>query len=252
MKTRQTRKYEMLQRVSAFCSTHGDSFPTSSAAHEVFAALSAALDELAATDVMKISASVSSRADRKAAARKELSDLLMNVSQLARVFRARGRTIPPFEIPESRSDQTLLTVARQFARDAGTLDAEFTGHGMGPTHIATLTSRFEEAMRDRGMNRAGHVAARTRIQELLSQSLLDVRRLDLIIDNELRHDPVIQAVWEQARRVLKTGATGGEPASATASASATATADGSADGPASGEAATGTPESTAAPAPRAA
>ena len=64
-----------------------------------------------------------------------------------------------------------------------------------------MTAAFEEATRDCGMSRADHTAARTRIQELLSSALLEVRRLDLIIDNELAGDKVIQAVWKQARRI---------------------------------------------------
>ena len=72
---------------------------------------------------------------------------------------------------------------------------------MAPTHIAAVTAAFEEATRGRGMSRADYTAARTRIQELLSSALLEVRRLDLIIDNELAGDKVIQAVWTQARRI---------------------------------------------------
>jgi NAD(P)-dependent dehydrogenase (short-subunit alcohol dehydrogenase family) len=87
------------------------------------------------------------------------------------------------------------------ARDAAALEAEFTGHGMAPTHISEVTAAFEVAARDRGMSRADHTAARTRIQELLTGAILEARRLDLIIDNELAGDKVIQAVWKQARHV---------------------------------------------------
>src|SRR5688500_7730447 len=105
MRTSQTRQFQSLQQVREFAKTYREAFPASSAAHEVFAALDAAVDELAASDVQKLTASVSVRAGRKQAASKALYGLLMGVSQLARVFRARGRTLPAFEVPESKSDQ---------------------------------------------------------------------------------------------------------------------------------------------------
>jgi len=197
----QTRQYEMLLRVRDFGNTHRELFAGSIVAQQAFAAVGRAIDDLAVTDMRKLSASMSARAGRKAAARQALKEVLLKVSQLAKVLRARGQATPPFELPGSRSDQALLTTGRQFARDAAALEAEFTGHGLAPAHIAGMTAAFEEAMRDRGMSRADHTAARTRIQELLSSALLDVRRLDLIVDNELAGDKVIQAVWKQVRRV---------------------------------------------------
>jgi hypothetical protein len=201
MNARETRQYEMLLRVRDFGNTHRERFAGSIVAQQAFAAVGVAIDDLTATDMRKMSASISARGTRKAAAREALIDLLLKVNQLARVLRARGQKTPPFEFPDSRSDQALLTAGRQFARDAAAFETELTGHGMVPADIAVMTAAFEVATRDRGMSRSDHTAARTRIQELLSSSVLEVRRLDLIIDNELAGDKVIQAVWKQARRV---------------------------------------------------
>ena len=74
---------------------------------------------------------------------------------------------------------------------------------MGSKVIADVAARFEAAVSDRGMNRAGHVAASTRIRDLITAALLDVRRLDLMVSNELASDNVINALWQQARRVGK-------------------------------------------------
>ena len=92
------------------------------------------------------------RADRKANARKALIKPLVRASQLARVLRTRGSVLPVFEIPRSSSDHGWLTRARQFARDAASVDAEFSGRG--PKTIARVTDAFERASRDREMNRA--------------------------------------------------------------------------------------------------
>jgi hypothetical protein len=194
------RQYEMLLRVRDFGNTHRQLF-SAPGAQQTFAAVSATIDNLTATALLKVTASVSARADRKEAKRKALVDLLARVSQLARVLRAGGWTLPAFTLPASKSDQALLTTGRQFARDAATVDAEFSANGMGSAVIGASTTAFETALRDRGMSRADRTAARARIRELISSALLDVRRLDLMVQNELATDAVVQAVWKQARRV---------------------------------------------------
>ena len=109
--------------------------------------------------------------------------------------------MPPFEPAASKSDLAVLTTARHFASDVAAADAEFSAHGLGPRVIAEAAARFEAAIQDRGTGRADHTAARVRIHVLLSSALLDVRRLDLLVENELADDDVIQTVWKQARRV---------------------------------------------------
>src|SRR4051812_21988493 len=200
MENRQRRQYEMLLRVRDFGDTHRALFSPASAAPQTFTTLGAAIDELTAADVKKQAASASARAGRKDEARRALADVLTKVSLLARVLRAGGRAVPPFALPNSKSDQVLLTTGRQFANEMPALDAEFTGHGLGSARIAEATAAFEAAVRDRGMERADHVAARTRIQDLLASALRDVRRLDLMVSTDLQADTVSQAVWQQARR----------------------------------------------------
>jgi len=201
MNRRHRRQYEMLLRVRDFAKAHAQAFPESGAGREALASVCKAADDLATTDQVKMEASVSARADRLAVARKTLTDLLTKVGQLARVLRAGGQALPAFELPVSKSDQSLLTAARQFARDAALFEAEFSGHGMGSTVIAAVTAAFEGAMSDRGTKRADHIAANTRIHDVLTAALRDVRRLDLIVDNELASDNVIQALWKTARRI---------------------------------------------------
>ena len=200
MNASQTRQYEMLQRVRDFGNTYRHLF-SAPGAQQAFATIDAAVGELTATALRKLSATLSARADQKAAARSALVDLLQRVSRLARVLRARGRTDLVFELPVSKSDQALLTTARQFARDAPSLEPELSDHGMGPAVIAASTTAFETAVRVRSVGRADRIAARARIEDLLSSVLLDVRRLDLMVQNELAGDPVVQNVWNQACRV---------------------------------------------------
>jgi len=212
MNAGQRRQYEMLLRLRDFSNTHRDLFAASAVAQEAFASVDAAITELTTTDQVKLSASAAARNDRKALARKALTELLVKVCTLARVLRARGVDVADFEMPVSKSDQTLLTAARQFAQDAVPLEAEFNGHGIGPKVIAEGTAAFDKATRDKGMKRADHTAARTRIQDLLASAFLDVRRLDLIVDNELGDNNPLRAVWKEARRVLSARASRGSAA----------------------------------------
>jgi hypothetical protein len=134
MNARETRQYEMLLRLRDFGNTQRDVFAGFIVAQQAFAAVGRAIDELTATDIRKMSAWISPRAGRKAAAREALIELLLKASQLVKVLRARGQATPPFGCPESRSDQALLTAGRQFERDAATLEAECTGHDGPDTH----------------------------------------------------------------------------------------------------------------------
>ena len=201
MNATEKRQYEMLLRLRDFSNSHRDLFASSPVAQEAFAAVNTAIDALTETDLLKLSASVAARGDRKAVARRALNDVLMKVSELARVLRAQGQTMPTFALPASRSDQSLLTAARQFARDAASFEEAFNGHRVGSKVIADAAAAFESATRDRGMSRAEHTAARTRIHDLLAAAILNVRRLDVLVDSELAGDNAIRAVWKQARRV---------------------------------------------------
>lgn len=201
MTANERRQFEMLVRVRNFGNTNRPLFTASPAALETLAAVSAAIDDLTATDMRKMSASASARADHKRAARRTLIDLLQKVSQLARNLRAEGRTLPAFDLPASRSELALLTAGRQFAVDAAPFEAEFGGHGMAPRHIAATTTALETAVNDQGTSRTDHVAAKARIHDLLTAAVRGVRRLDLIVDNDLGHDNVVQAQWTQLRRL---------------------------------------------------
>jgi hypothetical protein len=195
------RRYEMLLRVRDFAETHGEMFSGLAAAQEAFDSVIAAVNELTAAHVQKLSASVSARANRKARARKALVEVLTRASQLARMLRACGGTLPAFELPLSRTDPGLLTVARQFAQDTVGFEAEFTSHGMDPAVITEVADAFYAAVLDRDRKRADYRAARTRIHYLLKSALLEVRRIDVIVSNHRSIDNTIRVVWTRARRV---------------------------------------------------
>ena len=201
MTARETRRYEMLLRVRDFGRTHREALTGSSAAQTALATVGAAVDELAALDVVRLSASASGRADDRRTARRALAALLASVSRLARLLRAEGQTMPPFSRPRSRSDQALLTTARVFAQDVEPFAEEFRNHELQPERLAQAIAAFEAAVRTRGSGCYALTASRTRIRDLLRRAELAVRRLDLIIANRPDTETAVQVVWRQARRI---------------------------------------------------
>lgn len=213
------RQCEMLVRVRNFGENNRVAFEGSPGALQTFAEVSAAVAELAAADAKKLNASAAVRGERRLVARRSLQQMLQDIVKLADHRRAEGKTMPAFAMPASRSDLSLLTAGRVFAEDAAAVDADFSAHGLGPSHIRRATTALEAAVNDQGMSRTDHVAARMRIRELVTGALRSVRRLDMILTHDLAADPVMQAQWEQLRRIeyparprtAATPATEGEP-----------------------------------------
>ncbi len=200
MNVKHTRRFEMLLRVRDFGRTHGHRLSHASAAQDAFAAVDAAIGALSATDVVKVSASASGRADRKRAARKTLVAVLGRCIRLARLLRAQGLEVPAFSRPASRSDQSLLTAGRKFARDAEALADQVTGYGLAPSHIARVTAAFDATTHDRSRCLANYTEAQARMQSLLRSAHLEVRRLDVVIAFAFAAQPSVQAAWKRARR----------------------------------------------------
>ncbi len=67
--------------------------------------------------------------------------------------------------------------------------------------LSGLVDAFEEAPRSREDGRDGLAADRAGIRAALSSGVAAVRKLDLIVGNQLQDDPMTLAVWERHRRV---------------------------------------------------
>ena len=199
------RRYDMLVRVRDFGTQHGHLLPASSLAPQAFAAVGAAIGQLEAHDLAEMTASVSSRATRKEAARKALVEFLVKMRDTARVVAEGQEGLgAAFELPATSSEHVTLTVARQFAREAARLEAPFVAHGMPATFLedlGQLIARFEGARRERGISRDERTAARARLGASLNEALAAVRKIDVIIANHLPEAAVARVVWKQVRRV---------------------------------------------------
>ena len=151
------RRYEMLVRVRDFGTTYGQLFPGSTLAPRAFAAVSTAVDDIQAGDVAETTASVAARATRKQEAKRALQERVLLIARTAQVLPDTESAFKAYFTPQSmRTDQRLLATARQYAQRVEPVAAQFVAHGMPDTVVTDLNvliTRFETALRDRGMSR---------------------------------------------------------------------------------------------------
>jgi hypothetical protein len=216
-----TLRNEMLIRVNDFGAAHSAMFADSTLAGQMFAEVSAAVLQLgqqSATEVTGRSAAregVNTKADARTALRKQLETINRTACALAI---DRPNVDDKFQLPSGRTDHALLSTARSFAENAAPLADAFITHAMPETFLTELNTgiaRFEQATHDHQAGKGTKTAARARFRAALEAGLTAVRRLDAIVANRLRDDPVTMAVWEQARHVEQMPRTHGETAPAT-------------------------------------
>ena len=200
------RRYEMLVRVRDFGTTYGQLFPGSTLAPQAFAAVSTAVDNIQAADVAETTASVAARATRKQEAKRALQERVLLIARTAQVLPDTESGFKAyFTPPNTRTDQRLLTTARQFAQRAEPVAAQFVAHGMTGTMVNDLNAlitRFETALRDRGMSRDQLSEARGRIKQVMANAMQAIAQLDVLVANSLAADAVVRDVWKRSRRVV--------------------------------------------------
>ena len=138
-------------------------------------------------------------------AREALRERLDAVSRTARLMEDDNPGLADkFWLPDTHTDQALLTAARLVARDAEDYKAEFVAHALPKTFLADFSAaleKLEQALHDRDAGRDDHLAARASIDAALASGWEAVRKLDVLVANRLHDDPVTMAVWERDRRV---------------------------------------------------
>ena len=201
------RRYAMLARVRDFGQAHRDLFPESSVGGQAFATVAAAVAELSEQAVAKMS-SMREGIRAKTEAR---NGLIVRLEAIARTARAIAADRPGFDdsfrLPRQHSDEALVTIARVFIQDAEATKDQFVAHGLSDTFLAELQKlleKFEQAARDREAGRSVRIAAHAGIERALLAGGAAVRKLDVIVANQLQDDSTALAVWEGERRLDST------------------------------------------------
>ncbi len=204
MTNRQLQRYEMLVRVSEFGGARREQFPESSVAGQAFATVTNAIQQLSDRAVAQL-ALRREGVRARAAARAALVEMLESISRTARVVQGDDPSFPnTFHLPERESAQAVLTAARLFARDIELVVKQFVDHAMPETVVADLKralDTYERTIRRREVGKGEGAAARAAIDATLASAFAAVRRLDVIVSNQMRGDSVTIAEWERDRQV---------------------------------------------------
>lgn len=198
------RQYEMLVRVRDFGAARVEMFPEASLAGQAFAGVDVAIKQVSEHAVSAMAARPQ-RGGAEPTPRQALFDALQMIVRTARVIKAATPAFDnTFHLPRQQPSQTLIAVGRSFAREAQPVAALFVAHELPNTFIADLTKlvdRLETSLRAREALKDARTVARMHFETALASGLAAVRKLDVLIPNRLKDDPVTLAVWERDRRI---------------------------------------------------
>jgi hypothetical protein len=199
------RRIAMLERVRDFGTRYGHLFSGLTIAREAFDALTRAVAEIEACDAAERTAAAMRHAARKQHARRALVQRMRLMARTVRVLPdAEPAFKAHFRIPGPGYDLRMLAAGRTFSHLAATCPHEFIARGMPPTFLAdfnALLERFAEALRSRRNGQNEAAAAQARIKVALAAGFAATARLDIVVANHLRNDPITREVWAHTRRI---------------------------------------------------
>jgi len=204
MTTLSTRRYAMFARVRDFGEVHRDLFPESSEGGQAFATVAVAVAKLGTHARSKLSSTRDGR-QAKVAAREALRDRLDAIMRTARAIAEQTPGFDdPFHLPRKQDDDSLLLACPLFLDEAEAKKARFVGHGLSETFVTdlkALVDGYEQAVRSVSSAKERTKVARKGIVAAQLAGLAAIRQLDVIVRNQLEHDPEALAHWEEARRI---------------------------------------------------
>src|SRR5207244_10874815 len=109
-----------------------------------------------------------------------------------------------FCMPHGRGDHALLAAALAVAKNAEPLVPVFVKHDMPPDFLDDLNRcirNLQRAIAERDTAVQAHDASRANMKSALEKGLDAVHRLDAIVRNKLREDPVTLEVWTRANHI---------------------------------------------------
>ena len=198
MNRKNSQNYQMLTRVVDFATANVTSFPKHSAAADILQILKTGLRALSQADSARKIAEADLRGARiaKALAREDLHDVLGRAALVARAL--HNSKVPVFS---KGTDQELIDLGPDFAREAESSKADFIRHGLPPEEIQTAVDALIAARKKYAAARAGRMAANREWQAALTPALDALVGLDALIANTLADNPSVLASYEFARTI---------------------------------------------------
>lgn len=202
----QSLRYEMFLRVREFGHAHRQLFPASSTAHTSFAALAAAVDRIKTHTTAATLTAAEGRKTKKML-REAINDRLIAIVRTSRELSTEHLDVT-FRLPAKGSDARLLATAQAFIRDCQAVKDQFVALDLPDnfdTELQQLVDRFEEVAGGRRAGKARVKTANLGLQAAMADAYRVIRRLDVVVANRLKDDPVLLAVWKTERRVTGHG-----------------------------------------------
>jgi len=207
MRSQFNRQFTTLLRVRAFGEKHSDLFPPSSLSGKMFGIIAEAITALSNNAGSQAAGLALARegTTAKAEARQALREWVVDISRTARsIGRDHPEILAKFRLPYDVSDRALISVARGFAQNAAPLVALFVEHELSATFVQELEGAiacFEDAIEDHADKRGLQVAATASIGDAMETAMDALYRLDGMVPNKIKKNPVLLREWDAARRI---------------------------------------------------
>jgi hypothetical protein len=200
----ENRRREMFIRAHGFGDARSADFGPTTLGGQTFTALGeliAELNDQASSQATGFGLAQQGTSNRSVT-RQALRDTLRAISRTAEAI---AQDIPgfddPFRMPPGGNDQNLVHAARAISASATPVSAQFISHAMPADFLAELNSDiadFEAAINHQTTGVGTHISASASIDQLISDGLKLVKKLDAIVRNTYSNDPAALAEWTSA------------------------------------------------------
>jgi hypothetical protein len=195
------KKLDMFLRIRDFFKSNAADFPAETVGSEQFAALLvlvARIERLSA-ETFSAMGKVGQAVNIKSDARKQLNDLLLDISAIAASMAYDINGLErKFRMPRNRGVPGLIAAGRAFAADAVAYQAEFVRCGLGQDFINELTAatdRLETALNQTGDHTQERIGKNASLEPLFREAMVKVKRLQPIVRMKYRQDAAKLSAW---------------------------------------------------------
>jgi hypothetical protein len=207
MTDNQKRRLAALGRIAVFGTLHPSDFAAGTKSADLLAQIRTAEAEATAGAAGQESGGGAMRAGTRSKAElfDELYEDLRAINRTAKAIAVDEPGLEQkFRMPRSPSYPLTLATARAFLADATPLSAKFIEYEMPADFLADLAAdiaAFDEAEDDQDAGLTSRVGATRSVAEAIMAGMGALRRLDPLMRNKYRNDPVKLAEWFTASRV---------------------------------------------------
>jgi hypothetical protein len=201
MNDRENRRRQMFVDVQEFGREHAADFPAAGVAGQLFATLTAVIDQLNGHAAFQSSSDGAARQGTatRSQAREAVRDHLDAINRTARAMADQVSGLDDkFRLPRVTNDQTLMSTARAFLADAEPLSAQFIAHELPADFLQDLNANidaFELATQAQSSGLGQRVAAGAAIDSAVDNGVAAVRKLGALVKNKYTNNPAVLAQW---------------------------------------------------------